>query len=62
MGETRITSIEMDEKVTAPYSHLGAFHFSKASTETTTRPSKTEHTVVTCMENVIKPDNEFPVP
>jgi hypothetical protein len=50
--------------MTPLYSHLGAFHFSEASTEitTTTHPSETEHAVVTCMENVIKPDNEFPVP
>jgi hypothetical protein len=61
MGETRIMSIEMNEKMTPLYSHLGAFHFTEASTEiiSTKHPSMTEHTVVTCVENV-KPDNEFP--
>jgi hypothetical protein len=61
MCETKIMSIEMDEKITPLYSHLGAFHFTETSTEITStkRPSMTEHTVVTCMENVIKSDNEF---
>jgi hypothetical protein len=64
VDETRIMSKEMGEKITPLYPHLGAFHFSEASTEITTtkRPSKTEHAVVTGMENVIKPDIEFPVP
>jgi hypothetical protein len=64
MGETRIMSIEMGEKITPLHSRLGAFHFSGASAEITSAkcPSKTENTVVTCMENVITPDNEYPVP
>jgi hypothetical protein len=60
----KMVSVQKGGKVVTPYSHLGTLNFSKASTVTSTTkcPSKTEHTVVTCMENVIKSGNEFPVP
>jgi hypothetical protein len=60
----KMVSVQMGAKVTTPYSRLSTLNFSKASTVTSTMkcPSKTEHTVVTCMENVIKPGNEFPMP
>jgi len=52
VGERKVTSIEMDRKVMAPYSRLGTFHFSKTSSVTsTTECPSTECTLVTCMEN-----------
>jgi hypothetical protein len=69
VDEKEVVSVEVGGKVMTPYSCLGTFHFSKTATVTTTAttgatkcPSKTECTVVTCMEDVNKPDNEFPIP
>ncbi|GFG31850.1 hypothetical protein Cfor_02658 [Coptotermes formosanus] len=58
VDERMVTSIEMGRKVMTPCSRLGTFHFSKTSsvTSTTECPSKTEHTVMTCVENA-EPDN-----
>lgn len=58
VDERRVTSIEMGRKVATPYSHLGTSHFSKTSSVTNTRecPSRTEHTLVTCVESV-KPND-----
>jgi hypothetical protein len=64
MDETRTMSLGMGEKMTPIYSHLGAFHSSEASTQVTAtkRASKTEHAVVTGVENVTTPDIGFPFP
>ena len=59
----KYSGLEMEEKsgkkMVSPTSHHGSYHFSKASTVTSTTksPSKAEHTTVTCMENVIKSIN-----
>ncbi|XP_069693994.1 rho GTPase-activating protein 45-like isoform X2 [Periplaneta americana] len=60
--EETTVSLEEGGKVSTP--HHGAFHFTKASSVTTTTtkcPSKTEHTVVTCTDNANN-RKDFPVP
>ncbi|KAJ9578076.1 hypothetical protein L9F63_025060, partial [Diploptera punctata] len=62
----KYSGVEMEEKsngkMTAPISHHGSYHFSEASTVTTSTtksPSKAKHTTIRHMENIYI--MEFPV-